>query len=105
MAELDSTLRTRFAQIKFAAKTHKPEPDTGLATDTGFKNPLSSKPLTTQPIATRDVKSVTFSVIPHAATGESPKPQPPIAPPPELTFQFSQPTNLTHNNGKPAYAR
>jgi len=100
MAELDSTLRTRFAQIKLAAKTQKNQTDTGLVDDAGLKTPPSSEPSATQPIARRDVRSVTFSVIPNASsvtstdasidatTGVSTKPQAPIAPPPELNLSI-----------------
>ena len=51
MAELDSTLRTRFAQINLTANAQKPQTDTGLADDTGLKSPPSGQTLTTPPIA------------------------------------------------------
>jgi len=103
MARDYSTLRTRFAQINFAANAQKPQTDTGLADDTGLKNPPSGQTLTTQPIPTRaistraiarrDVRSVSFSVIPAATsndvyTGVSPKPKTPIAPPPALNLSI-----------------
>ena len=88
MAELDSTLRTRFAQINFTASAQKPQTDTGLADDTGLKTPPSGQTLTTPPIAKRDVRSVSFSVIPHATTGVPIKPKAPIAPPPELNLSI-----------------
>jgi len=92
MAELDSTLRTRFAQINFTANAQKPQTDTGLADDTGLKTPPSGQTLTTPPIAKRDVRSVSFSVMPDSSTdvsiGVSPKLQKPIAPPPELNLSI-----------------
>ena len=84
MAELDSTLRTRFAQIKFTANAQKPQTDTGLADDTGLKTPPSRQTIATPPIAKRDVRSVSFSVIPKIST----KPKTPIAPPPELNLSI-----------------
>jgi len=93
MAELDSTLRTRFAQINFAAKTQKPQTDTGLADVTELKTPPSRQTLTTSPIATRDVRRASFSVIPT-------KPKAPIAPPPELNLSIftTQPLPTTLEN-------
>jgi len=92
MAESNSTLRTRFAQIFLTANVQKPKTDTGLADDTGLKTPPSRQTIATPPIAKRDVRSVTFSVIPAASTdvssGVSPKPQTPIAPPPELNLSI-----------------
>jgi len=92
MAELDSTLRTRFAQINFTANAQKPQTDTRLVDDAGLKTPPSSEPSATRPIARRDVRSVTFSVIPATSTdvsaGVSPKPKTPIAPPPELNLSI-----------------
>jgi len=88
MAELDSTLRTRFAQINLTANAQKPQTDTGLADDTGLKTPPSGQTLTTPPIAKRDVRSVSFSVVRHATTGVSTKPTTPIAPPPELNLSI-----------------
>jgi len=92
MAELDSTLRTRFAQINLTANAQKPQTDTGLADDTGLKSPPSRQTLTTPPIARRDVRSVTFSVIPatssDVSSGVSTKPQTPIAPPPALNLSI-----------------
>jgi len=87
MAELDSTLRTRFAQIIFTANAQKTQTDTGLANDTGLKNPAFKQapkqvPVT-QPLATRDVTSAMFSVLPN-----TPKPKTPIAPPPELNLSI-----------------
>ena len=84
MAADYSTLRTRFAQINLTANAQKPKTDTGLADDTGLKTPPSRQTLTTPPIARRDVRSVTFSVIPKV----SPKPTTPIAPPPELNLSI-----------------
>jgi len=84
MAELDSTLRTRFAQINLTANAQKPQTDTGLADDTGLKNPPSRQTLATPPIARRDVRSVSFSVIPKVST----KLQTPIAPPPALNLSI-----------------
>jgi len=92
MAELDSTLRTRFAQINLTANAQKPQTDTRLADDAGLKTPPSSETSATRPIAKRDVSSVSFSVIPATSTdvssGVSPKPQTPIAPPPELNLSI-----------------
>lgn len=93
MAELDSTLRTRFAQINLTANTQKPQPDTGLADDTDLKTPPSTPTLPTRPsvkqaTASRDVRSVTFSVIPDASSKVSPKPTTPIAKPPKLNLSI-----------------
>jgi len=93
MAEDYSTLRTRFAQIKFAANTQKPQTDTGLADDTDLKNPPSTPTLTTRPsaqqaTAIRDVRSVTFSVIPNASSKVSPKLHTPIEPAPKLNLSI-----------------
>jgi len=93
MAESNSTLRTRFAQINLTANAQKPQTDTGLADDAGLKTPPSRQTLTTPPIARRDVRSVSFSVIPavtsnDVSTGVSPKSQAPIAPPPELNLSI-----------------
>jgi len=88
MAELDSTLRTRFAQINFTVNPKKPETDAGLANDTGRKAPQSKQPAVTEPLVPGDRMSVTFSVIPHAAIGESPKPKTRIEPPPELNLSI-----------------
>jgi len=92
MAELDSTLRTRFAQINLTANAQKPQTDTRLVDDAGLKTPPSSEPSATRPIAKRDVRSVSFSVIPATSTdvsaGVSPKPQTPIAPPPALNLSI-----------------
>ena len=86
MAELDSTLRTRFAQINLTANAQKPQADTRLADDAGLKTPPSSEASATRPIVRRDVRSVSFSVIPATSTdvssGVSTKPKTPIAPPP-----------------------
>jgi len=86
MAELDSTLRTRFAQIKFTVNAQKPETDAGLANDAGLKAPQSRQPAVTEPIAPRDRMSVTFSVLPDAITGVSPKTTTGIEPPPALNL-------------------
>jgi len=82
MAELDSTLRTRFAQIIFTANAQKPQTDTGLADDTELKTPPSRQTLTTSPIAAWDVMSVTVSVV------NTPKPQTPVLHPPELNLSI-----------------
>jgi len=83
MAELDSTLRTRFAQINSTANAQKPEPDTGLADDTGLKPPQSKQPEVTEPLAARDRMRVMFSVVPN-----TPKLQTPILHPPELNLSI-----------------
>jgi len=93
MARDYSTLRTRFAQINLTANAQKPQTDTRLADDAGLKTPPSSEASATRPIARRDVRSVSFSVIPavtsnDVSTGVSPKPQAPIAPPPELNLSI-----------------
>jgi len=96
MAADYSTLRTRFAQINLTANAQKPQTDTGLADDTGLKTPPSRQTLTTPPIAKRDVRSVSFSVVPakssvtstDVSTGVPPKPQTPIAPPPKLNLSI-----------------
>ena len=97
MAESNSTLRTRFAQINLTANAQKPQTDTGLADDAGLKTPPSRQTIATPPIAKRDVRSVSFSVVPavtsndvstDVSTGVSPKPQAPIAPPPALNLSI-----------------
>jgi len=92
MAELDSTLRTRFAQINLTANTQKTQTDTGLADDTGLKTPPSRQTIATPPIAKRDVRRVSFSVVPATSidvtTGVPAKPTTPIAPPPELNLSI-----------------
>ncbi len=101
MAELDSTLRTRFAQINFAANAQRPKTDTGLADDTGLNTPPSTQPaatrllvtgaLATQPLSKRDVMSVTFSVTADASAASSnvtPLAQAPIALAPELNLSI-----------------
>jgi len=100
-----STLGTRFAQIFLTANTQKTQIDTGLPDDAGLKPPLTQQPKTTRPLVNgaiekRDVRSVSFSVIPSTlsvtstdvtgdvTTGVSPKPKTPIAPPPELNLSI-----------------